>query len=96
MRGVLTFLVFLTVPVAVAAVVAQAQAPQVTFEVTVPPETPANAEVWLSGNHAALGVASSTRAELRGAVALGAVVDDCGGGARLAATTDSSSVHPPS
>jgi predicted alpha/beta superfamily hydrolase len=35
---------------------AQAQAaPQVTFEVTVPAETPANAEVWLSGNHAALG-----------------------------------------
>jgi predicted alpha/beta superfamily hydrolase len=37
---------------------AQAQAqqsPQVTFEVTVPPETPANSEVWLSGNHAALG-----------------------------------------
>lgn len=34
---------------------AQAQAPQVTFEVTVPPETPANAEIWLSGNHAALG-----------------------------------------
>jgi predicted alpha/beta superfamily hydrolase len=26
-----------------------------TFDVTVPPETPANAEVWLSGNHAALG-----------------------------------------
>ncbi|HEX8436065.1 CBM20 domain-containing protein, partial [Archangium sp.] len=34
---------------------AQAQAPQVTFEVTVPPETPPDAEVWLSGNHAALG-----------------------------------------
>jgi len=34
---------------------AQAQAPQLTFEVTVPSETPANAEVWLSGNHAALG-----------------------------------------
>ncbi len=31
------------------------QEPQLTFEVTVPPETPVNSEVWLSGNHAALG-----------------------------------------
>lgn len=34
---------------------AKAPASPLTFEVTVPPETPANAEVWLSGNHAALG-----------------------------------------
>lgn len=34
---------------------AQAQATPLTFEVTVPPETPADAEVWLSGNHTALG-----------------------------------------
>jgi predicted alpha/beta superfamily hydrolase len=39
---------------------AGAQAPvtreaHVTFEVTVPPETPADAEVWLTGNHDALG-----------------------------------------
>lgn len=34
---------------------AKAQAIPVTFEVTVPPGTPADAELWLSGNHAALG-----------------------------------------
>jgi predicted alpha/beta superfamily hydrolase len=34
---------------------AQAQATPVTFEVTAPPGTPADAELWLSGNHAALG-----------------------------------------
>jgi predicted alpha/beta superfamily hydrolase len=31
------------------------QTPRVTFEVTVPPATPADAEVWISGDHAALG-----------------------------------------
>ena len=29
--------------------------PQITFEVFVPPDTPRDEEVWLAGNHAALG-----------------------------------------
>ncbi len=34
---------------------APAQSTPITFDVTVPPETPLDAEVWLSGNHPALG-----------------------------------------
>jgi predicted alpha/beta superfamily hydrolase len=34
---------------------AHANDARVTFEVTVPPETPADAELWLTGNHDALG-----------------------------------------
>ncbi|MDY7232447.1 alpha/beta hydrolase-fold protein [Hyalangium rubrum] len=34
---------------------ALAKDPQLTFEVAVPTDTPVNADVWISGNHAALG-----------------------------------------